>query len=287
MSEKPSPGLNWRMDRDVLRALGLVRTGRVIELNHIVGPATPRIEGVNSPYSICLWQFAASSRRAYVERGARNGIGFTDERVELDFHTGTHIDALGHASIDGQFYGGLSEEEVVTSRGLSKLGAEEIPPLITRAVGLDFPRFLGRALRPGEAITLPMLDEALAAAGADPGPGDIVLVRTGWDELYGSDPKAFVGPAPGITLGVAERLVECQVAAIGADTMSLEVIPPEDKTEPYIVHQYMLAKSGVFIIEQADLRALATLDSAIFCCMALGPRFKGASGALLRLVAVI
>ena len=47
-------------------------------------------------------------------------------------HVGTHIDALGHASRGNTLYNGLTVDETVDDFGLTELGIEHLPPMITR-----------------------------------------------------------------------------------------------------------------------------------------------------------
>ena len=63
----------------------------------------------------------------------------------------------------------------------------------------------------------------------------------------------YVSGEPGITRDAAEWLADCGAVAVGADTMSVEVIPSEDPENPMTVHQYLLVTRGVYLIEQANL----------------------------------
>lgn len=271
----------------VLKALKLVEEGRIVEINHVVTPNVPRVPNAMGPYSICTWQHPDSSRRRYEDRGAVNGIGFFDERVELDFHTGTHIDALGHATEHRKLFGGVTIDDVVTDRGLTSLGSEEIPAFMTPAVVLDMPTILGREMEAGEPVGAELLEQACSEYGVTIDPGDIVFIRTGWDRWYESDPLKYATSAPGLSPSGAEWLSERKISAVGADNMSVEVVPSEDPEHPYRVHQILLANHGIFMIEQAFLEPMVELKGKKFCCVAMGPRFKGTTGALLRLVAIL
>lgn len=271
----------------VLNAMKLVREGRIVELNHIVTPSVPRVPNAMSPYSICTWQHPDSSRRRYEGRGAVNGIGFFDERVELDFHTGTHIDALGHATEHRKLFGGVTIDDVVTDRGLTSLGSEEIPAFMTPAVVLDLPTILGREMEAGEGVDGALLERACAEYGVEIDPGDIVFLRTGWDRWYDSDPLKYATSAPGLSPDGARWLAEKKIVAVGADNMSVEVVPSEDPEHPYRVHQILLATHGIFMIEQAYLAPMKDSRGKKFCCVAMGPRFQGTTAALLRLVAIL
>ena len=269
-------------------AVDLVREGRIYDLSQPLSATSPRLPVVQSPYSLCLWSNPYAGRSWYrEEEGATNGVAFADERVTLDLHTGTHIDALAHAWIDDRTYNGLDLGAVIGSWGLKKLGIENVPPLLARGVLADVPSYRGRDLDPGEAITAEDLEGTLESQGSDVRPGDIVLVRTGWSRYYGTDNATYVGDCPGIGLGAARWLTQQRVTAVGADTMGLEVYPGEAPGVLYPVHQYLLARSGTYIIEQAMLEEIAGVGIHEFLCVCAAPKFAGATAAPVRLTAVV
>ena len=64
--------------------------------------------------------------------------------------------------------------------------------------------------------------------------------------------------APGLGLEGARYLASLGVVAVGADTWALEVLPSEDATIAIPpVHPELLAKNGIYILENMDTRALA------------------------------
>jgi kynurenine formamidase len=272
----------------VRKAAELVRDGRVFDLSQPLSAASPRLPLVQSPYSLCLWSNPYIGRLWYRDQeGATNAVSFADERVSMDLHTGTHIDALAHTWIDDRTYNGLTFEEVLGNWGLKKLGIENAPPLICRGVLIDIPHERGRELDPGEVITPEDLEEASRRTGVEVGAGDIVLIRTGWARHYGTDNDIYVGNCPGIGVAAARWLTARHVTAVGADTMGLEVYPGEQAGVIYPVHQHLLARSGTYIIEQAMLEEIAGLGISEFLCICAAPKFEGATAAPVRLTAVV
>lgn len=278
---------NYVTPTEVLRAIGLVREGRIIDLSLDIGVDSPRIPGINSPFVLSMWSHARPSQVVHRRRGTKNGVGFSDERIEFDTHTGTHMDALGHTCSGDVMYNGLPIDEVVGNRGLTDLDASRIPPLLTRGVVIDAPGLLGRDLRPGEPIGPDLLAAGEARIEGGIGRGDLVLVRTGWTRYYAVDNATYTGPAPGITLEAAVWLAERGVVAVGADTMSVEVTPSLDPENSDCVHAYLLVERGVYLVEQINLEEIVMLEATSFLCCCLAPRFAGATGSPLRLVAVL
>jgi kynurenine formamidase len=273
-----------RLDSRLLRLTG---SGRLIDLTQGISSLSPRIAPGMSPFSMCMWSHPAASQvHAEENFGATNRMGFADERVEFDLHTGTHIDALGHAWLGDLTFNRLTMRDVVTNGGLRELGIENLPPVITRGVLIDVSEHLGRVLEPGEGIDPLLLERTLKSQGSRIEAGDAVFVRTGWAQFYADDTDHYTGAAPGIDVSSARWLAEQDVVMVGSDTMSLEVWPPADAGDYFPVHVELLVRSGVYILEQADLDPLATLGVTEFLCLCLTPKFIGGTASPVRLVAV-
>jgi kynurenine formamidase len=270
----------------VLQACGLVRSGQIVDLSMPISDKAPRLS-VLSPYVMCLWQHPYQSWRSRAAEGVTNGTGFADERVEMDLHTGTHIDALGHGWQHGRGFGGITLEEAVGAQGLRSLGVEHVPPMIARGVLLDVAAVRGRSLEAGEVVTVDDLKRAAAATGAGVRSGDIVLIRTGYGRLYIEDPDRYGAAWPGIGKEAAPWLTSKGVLAVGADNMALEVHPEERSDESMPVHMHMLVETGTYIIEQANLDPLAALAPSEFLCLCLPLLFVGATASPIRLLAVL
>lgn len=285
-SEDQIGAANRLTEESILSAIALARVGRVFDLSQSVSRSSPRHSVMLSPYFICLNHFPwASEKYEHDVNGARNGLGWAQERVEMDMHTGTHVDALGHATIGGVAYNNFPALDVYGNWGLMKLGIENVPPLITRGVLIDMPGFLGREMQSGEVITVENLQAALKWEEAEVQAGDIVLIRTGWAKYY-EDEATFMSSCPGIGLDGARWLADLGVVAVGADQPAVEVWPAEDPENSFPVHQELLVKSGVLLIEQANLEELASERIYTFLTICLTPKFVGATGSPVRLIAV-
>lgn len=287
MKETDDRGAAARLSpASVLSALAAAPSGAVIDLSQPVTRATPR-DAEQSPYALCMWSHPLASQRENARAGAENKVGFAVERVELDLHTGTHIDALGHCVAGSSMHGGLLIEDVVTNAGLSRLGIENVPPLVARGSLVDVPAVVGRPLELGEVITVETIEQALRRQESDIDAGDIVLIRTGWAEHYGVDNQRFLEGWPGIGIDAARWLKEREVVAVGADTHALEVWPSQDSHVHWPVHQELLVHSGIYIIEHANLEELARRAVYTFLCLCLPIRFVGGTASPIRLTAVL
>ncbi|MFE5217253.1 MULTISPECIES: cyclase family protein [unclassified Streptomyces] len=132
-----------------------------------------------------------------------DGMAISNETVTLTTHTGTHMDAPLH-------YGPLSG-------GAPAKSIDQVPLewCVGPGVRLDV-----RQVPPGEGITVEHLRAALRAAGHTLRPGDIVLLWTGADALWGE--AEYLTKYPGLTGEGTAFLVESGVRVIGIDAWGLD-----------------------------------------------------------------
>ena len=74
--------------------------------------------------------------------------------------------------------------------------------------------------------------------------------------------------------------------ASGADTAAREAIPFEKADEPFIVHQTLLARRGVYILESLNTAQLAADGATTFLFVLGQPRFQGAVQMVVNPIAI-
>jgi kynurenine formamidase len=268
-----------------LAALASIRTGRVFDVSHEIFMGAPYMAPNQTPFLMSIfgsWRDTIKRRR---KLGAVNDAGTNLERIEMTAHVGTHIDALGHFSKGDMLYNGNAAAEVVTDWGLDRLGIEHAPPMITR--GLLFDVAGDSHLASGETVTPDHLERAADAGGFAVEAGDIALIRTGWGRFFGSDNARYLDGEPGLDVPAAKWLIDQGVAAIGADNMAVEVLPNPDRRLMMPVHQYALAESGVYLIENLALEELAAQRVHTGCFILLATKIRGATGAPVRPIVLV
>lgn len=271
-----------------LAALASVKLGKMFDVSHVIGQDAPYMAPNQTPFLLSMWASWKDSIKRRRKMGFRNDAGSNVDRLEMTTHVGTHIDALGHFSSGGRLYNANCAEEVVSSWGLDKLGIEHAPPMITRGIMLDVAGFDGGDfLEPGRVVTPEDLQRASDNAGVVIESGDIVMIRTGWGRFFGVDNARYLKGEPGIDLPAARWLVEREVGAIGVDNMAVEVLPNPDHGLSLPVHQYTLADTGTYLIENLALEELAAEKLYSFCFILLATKYRGATGCPVRPVAVI
>ncbi len=202
-------------------------------------------------------------------------------------HSGTHIDALSHQSDALMLYGGVPVADVQTQRGFTRLGVEQIPPIVAPGIMLDIPACLGLdELEPERAITAAELQACCQRHGITVEPGDIVLVRTG-NGRYWDDPERYLH-GPGLEGGASQWLAEQKVLAVGADNMAWDVIGLVDRDFGALPgHLLLLARHGIYIIENMQLEELAVAAVVRFTFICTPLKFVGATGSPVRPIALV
>ncbi len=210
-----------------------------------------------------------------------NGASSAADAISLGTHTGTHVDALCHYSLNGRLHGGGQVSQLQDwTGGISRHGAETMPLFLCRGVLLDVARLLGEGpLGPETAIDAALLERAEKAAKIRLESGDIALIRTGWGQYWG-EPRSFVNELriPGVTLDGAKWLSRRGVAAAGSDTLAFERLP-SPRME---VHVHLLVEAGIHLLECLALEDLSAAGVSEFLFVAAPLKLDGATGSPLR-----
>ena len=262
-------------------AAKLVKTGKVYALGIVTGPDTPVWPGRS--YSVAVM---AIDDGGGTPIGANKATGH-DDVVMAFVGIGTQLDGFGHIGIDRRHYNGVHARDFYKPDGVTKFGIESILPTATRGVLLDMTKhYKLDQVKPGTAFNRAEIDAAAKAAGVKIGKGDVVLFHTGWLAMAKTDPKQFIAVQPGLGEGGAEYLASLGVVMIGADTAALEAIPAEDPTRPFVVHQTLLTKHGVHILENVNTAELAKDGATEFMFVLGQPRLQGTVQAVVNPVAI-
>jgi kynurenine formamidase len=211
---------------------------------------------------------------------------YNDDIIDGWVGVGSQIDGLGHIGVEHVYYNGNKLADFADPSGLKKLGAEKIPPIVTRGVLLDMAAHFGTDIvKEGTAFNSKEIDEVAKKQGVEIRQGDVVLFHTGWVSLIGKDNARYNAGEPGLGVDGAKHLVSKGVVAVGADTWGLEVLPFETKNI-FEVHQVLLAMNGTYILENMNTGALAA-DKAYEFLFVLGvPKITGAVQGIINPVAI-
>lgn len=269
----------------VLAATKLVTTGKTYPLGMVVDRTIPAF----APRSMSLTILQPNQIETHGLGG--NHMTYNDDIFMGWLGIGPQIDGLGHIGIDHVYYNGNKYADFVKADGLTKLGVEKVPPIVTRGVLLDMAKFYGQDIvQEGTPYTREDIMAAAEQQGVVLRKGDVVLFHSGWLNLLDGedpDPKRYGGVEPGIGISGAEYMAEIGVVAVGADTWGVEAVPFEEGNDGvFKVHQILIPQHGIYLLENMDTRALAADGVNEFLFVLGVTRMKGAVQMMINPVAI-
>ncbi len=213
---------------------------------------------------------------------------YNDDMITGWAGIGSQIDGLGHIGIDYLYYNCNKAADFVMTDGLRKLGVEHVPAVATRGVLLDMAGYFNTDIvKEGTAFNRAEIEGAMKRQGITSiEKGDVVLFYTGWLKLLGKDNKRYGSVAPGLGRDGAKYLASLEVAMIGADTWSFEVVPFEKDAGIFEVHQILIPLNGIHVLENINTEEMVK-DQAWEFLFTLGPaRITGGVQAIVNPIAI-
>jgi kynurenine formamidase len=286
---------NWITPGKVLEAAKLIKTGKIYELGRVYQSEQPAF-GARA----FVLRILGSPANADTPFG-KNKLMYHDEFLATEIgQCGTQFDGLAHIGCETgkrgdlsetRYYNGFTEIESFNMNGMKMLGMEKVKPFFTRGILIDMVAYRGRNMNLGEEITPADVQGALAREGiaeASVNPGDAIFFRTGWAEQHWiKDNKKFNEGCPGIGLDVAKWIAQKGLCVAGADTWPVEMVPSKDPDLPFICHQELITKNGIFLHENMDLSEVGRDRVYEFVYVFTPLRIKGATGSPGRPIAIV
>ena len=277
----------------ILKALALVKQGKVYDLSHVLDQDMP-VPGFHGSY-FANTQYTLENGVEWHDRfigKMNNGYSAQNLRLSMSDHSGTHIDQLNHVGElqeNGEFlvYNGIRNLDIIDSFGTKKLGIEHMPPLIGRGVLIDVAGYKGVDYLPiGYSISPQELDDTLLSQNVVVREGDTVLVNTGWGRHWQDTAKILLGE-PGLGKACADWAVDKNIVSWGVDQFATDPIPFELEGEALPMHIAMLTKSGIRLIENIYMEEIVRDKIYEFCIIGAPLKFKGGTGSPIRLLALV
>lgn len=269
----------------VLAASELITTGKTYNLGIIVDSKTPAF----SPRSMSVT--VLQPNQIETDGLGSNGMTYNDDIFTGWLGIGPQIDGLGHIGIKHTYYNGFQDSDFAKADGLTKLGIEKLPPIVTRGVLLNMAEYYGQDIvTEGTAYTRDDVQAAASAQGVELREGDTVLFHSGWLDLLdgeNQDHDRYVSVEPGLGISGAEYLAEIGVVAVGADTWGVEALPFELGGDGvFKVHQILIPQNGIFILENMETRELVADGVNEFMFVLGATRLKGAVQMMINPTAI-
>jgi kynurenine formamidase len=210
----------------------------------------------------------------------------SSDAMSMFTHIGTHVDTLNHFGYDGVVWNCFDMREHLGSQRWYVSGADRHPPVISRGVLIDVAGAHGVDVLPDHyAIGADELESVLRSQGTELRTGDVVLINTGRMTLW-PDTDRFLAGEPGPDLDGARFIAEAGAIMIGADNVGLEVHGTSFDGPFQPVHTYLLAESGIPILEVVRLDELAADKVYEFAFIGACMKIRGATGAPMRPMAI-
>ncbi len=277
----------------ILKALALVKQGKVYDLSHVLDQDMP-VPGFHGSY-FANTQYTLENGVEWHDRfigKMNNGYSAQNLRLSMSDHSGTHIDQLNHVGElqeNGEFlvYNGIRNLDIIDTFGTKKLGIEHMPPLIGRGVLIDVAGYKGVDYLPiGYSISPQELDDTLLSQNVVVREGDTVLVNTGWGRHWHDTAKILLGE-PGLGKACADWAVDMNIVSWGVDQFATDPIPFELEGEALPMHIAMLTKSGIRLIENIYMEEIVRDKIYEFCIIGAPLKLKGGTGSPIRLLALV
>ena len=257
-------GLNFLTGAEVARGLKSITSNKTFALSAVMG--SPKGDPVWPGRSGAV-KLMTQDKGHYVTGKLQplpGGLEYADDYVTMFLQGSTQFDALGHTWYDDQLYNGY--DAATTMGGLDKAS---VLPLAEHtasghAVLLDVARFRGKPhLAKGEQITLKDLEDCAKKQGITIAKHDILLIRTGWLEVfYEQGAQVFYDPPfiePGLVY--SKQLVEwfhaMEIPLLGTDTIANEITVDPNNGIVLPLHSALMRNLGVVFNEILLLDKLA------------------------------
>lgn len=269
-----------------------IQEGKVIALSNALEDGVP-LFGTRFSKTV----LSATSLVPGAEYG-ENKLTYMEDTYLSQSHVGTHLDGMGHIGVKDCYYNQTAVGKFITQNKLLKLGLENVKSFQTRGVIIDAVKVFEQAgklksnpacrkpcLDVGTVITTADLQAGLKMYNATLREGDVVIIHTGWEDLFLQYPKQnalYASGEAGLGMEAGTWLAQQKVVAIGMDNFAIEVIPSENPAMAFPVHKMLLADNGIHIMEnvRTDLiadEAARTGRSTFFFSMTV-PKVVGLTG---------
>jgi kynurenine formamidase len=271
-----------------------VKGARMFDLSFTWNEQSP-VLNLNPPYSFALNRTHKMTYEIFGQAPGSQVSWASDIMYFSGQHGAPTIDAIGHIGRNLKLHGGVDAVAATsTPAGIgANLGIENFPAdlMVNRVVLLDVARQMasGRPdpLAPGFEITGAHLEQTAKAQGVEVRKGDSVMIRTGWGQYFAKDNAKYLGEqSPGPGQDGARWIIAQGVRLAGDDTATFEKRPAAYGKELFSVHMMLLADSGIYIVENCNLEALADAKAYVALLILTPLRIQGATGSPLRAIAL-
>lgn len=310
-AEDQRGAVNYITPEKRLEAVKLVRQGKTLTLGMPYHNGMPLVPG--RTYSLMIPGAGKPMHGPAPWQGEEFKQTFNDEFLVAELgQVGSQFDGPGHPMIwvagqegwkEGNYlYNGRRFEDYGHGRGLQVNGVEHVAEVgfFTRGILIDMPVLKGvKRLQKGEEITVADFRQALKQQNIDnASQGDVVLIRTGWiqlwksyldetghitgsaEEVYAAN-QEFMSGEPGVSAELCEYLAQKKIAMLVTDQGAVEPLGGENRSPdaPFgYCHMNLLVRRGIYLFESLDMEALSREKAYEFLFTWAPLKLVGATG---------
>jgi kynurenine formamidase len=268
-----------------------VKGARVFDLSFVWSEQSP-VLGLNPPYAFALNRTHKMTHEFFGQAPGSQLSWASDIMYFSGQHGSPTIDAIGHIGRNLRLHGGIDAlAATATPGGIgADLGIEAFPAdlLLNRVVFLDVARHVADGRPdplPGDfEIKGEHLEATMRAQGVEVRRGDSLLIRTGFGQFFTQRDKYLGAQSPGPGPDGARWIIAKGVRLAGDDTATFERRPAAYGKELFSVHMMLLADSGIYIVEAANLEPLSEARVYAGVLVMTPLKIQGATGSPLRTV---
>src|SRR4029079_7474250 len=198
-----------------------IQTGKVITMSY------PLVDGVPLFGSRFTKTILTAASLAPGASYGENELTYMEDTWLSQSHVGTHLDGLGHIGRKDCYFNQTPMGKFITQNNMTKLGLEHLKSFATRGVLVDMVKVYQAAgkLKTNAACKKPCLDKGTVITKADLQAGlklynvtlregDMVMIHTGWGDLFEQFPAQtalYNSGEPGIGKEAANWLASQKV----------------------------------------------------------------------------
>jgi kynurenine formamidase len=310
-ADDQSGAVNYITPEKRLEAVKLVKQGKTLTLGMPYQRGMPLAS--ERTYSLLILGGGRPMQGPARWQGDAFKQTFNDEFVSTEIgQVGTQFDGLGHPMIrvsgstgwvEGNYmYNKRRLEDYENGHGLQVNGVEHVAKIgfFTRGIMVDVAAFKGvDRLQKGEEISLDDFQAALQKQGiADASQGDVVLIRTGWIQLWKSyldesgriaapadvveaANKEFGSGEPGVSAELCDYLAHRKIAMLALDQGAVEPLDSarNPAPEPFgFCHMNLVTRRGIYLFENIDMEGLSQEKAYEFLFTWAPLKLVGATG---------
>lgn len=179
------------------------------------------------------------------------------DQITVSYHglANTHLDALCHVfALDNQIYNGRSASTIHEDGAETNSVEPWRDGIVTRGVLYDIALMRGTHVEADAPVQGWELDDFAAQHGITPRAGDAVLVRSGSEAFWATQPSDHMPPRPGVGVSTLEFLQKTDAALLGWDLMESA---GQGLDNPTPVHRIAIPYMGLPLLDNSDFERLS------------------------------